>query len=850
VTGNSFDAGTRQNVKKRIADILYLESPPADAVKLAYVASKEPIPDNILYLGDNSDAIHANARSSAVEELTGTRTPVDVSNKNFLITQVFSETTNGTIPLYYKHVLSETTDPSSVRVLDKNLAEVTQDKYLVEMRYEYNEDTGVALSSYEECHVYNSLESSFNQKTGEYEAYFIQYTDASGTTTTLLNNEPAYTEATTEDIWALTLGPKPWKRVYLLSESLSLRLGSDGKFSILYLDDSRVRVDEPAAIDNSLPWFVRVTNGSFTGARSGVDSELVSVSTKYHIPEFSNQAFSPIEPYKRAVRVPVTKVADNLLKLPHKDIVTDNTSLPIDVVMENDGVVQYAITSDPTKAGSQYTDISGSPVVNDLGATVTWSYSDFVGIDGRIGFVASNIKIKDSWDSYAWYTYEENYYELTGLNMNPLFDPDAILQTRAVYLVPESIANDNLGVQEASIQWVKVSTSGVIESCSQDGTGNNININQDVALHDLNGYKISNAVGLHYNWRATTTTSAMRTISPGGRLPLNSTSSFPKTGWARVKDSNNEWRYFDFIEKTSSELVLGQNVPAIIAIPNDSDVELVNFIDEFTVNTSRDLSDELQAYTPFATDNTDFPNVFCGYFVLADLSINQPHSKEDATVIDIRENGGGIIEDLYDEAKQLNAEAQWMSDMTPFDGQLYPGRGAVVVKLPVSIKETFTEEQIERIVEDNIAYGTKPLIRYYGYQPRIELVSSSPIHPMFSFITGHTMMTILWERMGSEFTYDIWMATSTDGPWAKINRTRIVDQTTTYEYIGDYNLYSIYGLEEGRNYAVRITCYDKYYHWWYSYSNYASISGGAGASGNTPTAPFGNSVGLLLTVGS
>jgi len=861
ISGLSHDSRTRQNVKKRLSEILYLEQPPDDAVKLAYVGSTEPTPTSLLFVGDRSDSLHANSRASTVQEYIGTQSPIDAKSKNFVCTQIFAEADNEEIPLYYKHVLPSTINPASVKIFDKNSVEVTQDKYVVEAQLTYDEDVGIPEDPevVEAYYVFNSLEGSFNKSTGEYEVYFIQYTDTTGgdsVTSTLLNNKPAYEQATTSDIWHVTLELKPWKRVYNLDPNLKLTFSESSKFAIRYLQERRLMAEGPLSVDNTSPWFVRVCDGAFINiiGAIGTTGEPINISCKYSIPEFHNQAFIPIEPYKMASRAKCLKVSDNLIIAPDSNIVTDGSFIDtgIDIVIELDGEVLYAITNNDDKINTSYKDINNNVVYDSDGDIITWSDELFVGADGLSGLIGLDTKIQDSWDIYGWYTYEETYYELSSLNMNPLFDTDAHKQTRAVYLVPESSANQNQGIQDVAIQWVKVTPSGVIEAVSQNGDGNNEDISEDVTLTDSDGYSVDGVVGMHYNWAAYTTVSTATTLSAGGTLRVASTSTFPRSGWLRVKDTTGYWRYVDFVDKTTYGLVLGTSIPTSAMVPSGNTVEMVNFVDERTTETSRDATEELEASGCYAT-SSKLPPSFSGYFLLADLAINPPHSSKKAVIIDVRENGGGLIESKYDEAKQINPQAQWYADYGSFDGQTHPGNASVVVKLPISLLESYTKDYLAEVVEDNIAFGIKPLIRYYGYQANIIAAAVQPQHPIFLFInTGNSACTIVWEKEGEEFTYDIWIATDPNGPWFKVNRTRVIDRTYTYtDYLNeDYNYYTIYGLDEARRYCVKVTITDKYDLWWYGYSGYDSINGGYGLTGDAPTPPFGNTVGFQMTIGA
>ena len=122
--------------------------------------------------------------------------------------------------------------------------------------------------------------------------------------------------------------------------------------------------------------------------------------------------------------------------------------------------------------------------------------------------------------------------------------------------------------------------------------------------------------------------------------------------------------------------------------------------------------------------------------------------------------------------------------------------------------------------------GVLPLIQFYGYEP--EIVNILP----FS-----NNILVEWVKSGTEFLYDIWLSESEEGPWVKHNNVLVKD-----DLVRPTNLYIINGLEDLKTYYVKVIMHDRYYQWWYGYSEPDSIEGGLGLIENSPTAPFGNHV--------
>ncbi len=388
---------------------------------------------------------------------------------------------------------------------------------------------------------------------------------------------------------------------------------------------------------------------------------------------------------------------------------------------------------------------------------------------------------------------------------------------------------------------------GVITATNQDGTGGNLNMDLPTRLTSNNyGYRIEGLLGLHYSWVASTRTqlSANMNIELGSEIPVVSTLGFPDSGWIRIRMQHQFGPtappdvpvYMKYISKTDTSFQLSgedgewpEQVGQFVTLPqlvgDDYLVEMVNFIDEYTTGSSRDAADEIISY-PYVDGFAEIPHpsVFAQYFVLSEMTINPSHSINDVSIIDIREDGGGIKTDRYDEAKNTNPEAQWFDGCSQFNGQPYPGNAVSVVKLPYSILDRFTLDNIRSIVSENINYGPVPLIRFYGYQPRVTAVVPT--------LNG---LAVQWEKEGPEFSYQVWYSVSSEGPWILANKTRMVDDP-----VNSVNQYLINGLNPNVQYYTRVTMTDRYYMWWHSYTSYDSIEGGLGLDEDPPSPPFGN----------
>lgn len=109
-------------------------------------------------------------------------------------------------------------------------------------------------------------------------------------------------------------------------------------------------------------------------------------------------------------------------------------------------------------------------------------------------------------------------------------------------------------------------------------------------------------------------------------------------------------------------------------------------------------------------------------------------------------------------------------------------------------------------------------------------------------------LQVTWEKMGEEFTYNIWYARKPEGPWFRHNDNILTDSYGTYIDDGNTNEYIVDGLEDGHNYYVKVTCNDRYNSWWVGYEGGESTGGGYGHDEDAPLPPYYNVVGIKINI--
>lgn len=118
---------------------------------------------------------------------------------------------------------------------------------------------------------------------------------------------------------------------------------------------------------------------------------------------------------------------------------------------------------------------------------------------------------------------------------------------------------------------------------------------------------------------------------------------------------------------------------------------------------------------------------------------------------------------------------------------------------------------------------------------------------------------IKWNKMGEEFTYNIWYSKTEVGPWVKHNNILLTESSLLYRLYGERsieaqylyneeNTYILNGLDDNTEYYVKVTCSDRYNKWWYSYSGVTSIDGGLFDLSSRPSPEWNNTLSFQIEV--
>ncbi len=761
---HSKDFATRRNIKKLVLFPRYQGSVGETETVCGYVGSKEINPSSTLSLIKSEDSIVENSSSKYSGRVIWEGKTGYVSARYLLLTDVIGNYTSATAePFFWKHVLPDADiDPGSVAILDQNLNEVNEESYTA-VRTEARDVSDVIVSgTYESCAVFSNYTNSYNRETGATELYFVRYAVSGSTHYQVLNSESAFTEASLDDVSLVTGQLKTWRKVYIINPGTSFFTITTPQANATYysipLERSRIIVRDPVDRSDEAPWFLNISNGSFSTLRGGLNYI-------YSIPEFAGQSFSPLYPYKVEVDELAEYIRPDIIKVDQSPLKVDAALYTMDILVKNSsGEVLYALTTDISKDGNFYEE-NGERVFRTIeteNAWVTWDVNGIAGWDSEGGFIHLQREYADTRYFYVSYYYEETGYDLTSLNVNPVFDEEFNRQFYVLYIVPVGGDNSNVG-QTVSIQYIKVDRSGRIIEASQDGTGGNIDISTYINVGEQYMY---------YSLNASSSSSASN-LAGQNYIDVSDASGFPASGiltW--VVSGVTYYKPYDTIVENRIYFQSGYTLS--VDVTGSPDFYLHSFI------------------TPYTTASTNAYQ----WLILSEVHSDSSSRVDELSIIDLRVPGGVVKDKYRDDALAIDSRAVWAHpEIVQSRGQIVPGESVVIVKVPYTILieygGTFTKEQVVAIVKErHLAVGVFPVVIFHGAIPEISSIASSS-----------DSISVCWSSEGSDYGYNIYYSSMKNGPWTLVNSSVFSDQIYG-------NSYTISGLSSGIIYYIAIASVD------------------------------------------
>lgn len=671
------DFDVRINIREDFNFLRYGSEFGLQNVGVSFLDSDPINVNNNLIIKDSTSSVPENSPLSFSETIY-TSQNFDIGNAKFLITDVIkTESTGDETPLYYRHDLSTYSSISNIEVLDGDFNPVNNDLFLYA---DEEASLGFARKS-----VYTNLRSDFDSVAQTYTVYYIRFKDDSSGAfiTELLNPKPFYEESTFSTAAtdrAYTVTPTFGNAgvvVHFDSRTYSpTPLSGSHRFSVKVEGDRRVSIVRPADLPATEKWYLRINPGEFF--KNTVDGD-----ARYYVPEYEQQLFSPVAPFKLLVEKEARVITSRLLYLEPKPI----SNLGIDgfylyVIIRNKfGQTVRALTNDPN--ATVYTRPDG--VITN----VFFEKDAIQSIAEEDGFIRLETDIPVDADVYITYRYSEAYLTYRGINVNSTGNPKILNNKIVVYVTPEFSSTLAKTVYHIMVDENDLILDGnqtedflTVEGTSTGGSINTLN-DTSLSVTDIyTGFELEVLSG----------TNAGRKLKITGYVP------------------------------GSKEITVAENFESSMVA--GTKYRINKKLNSYSYEDS--VSSTVFNYDGWLETYLSSPN---HYVVLGDVFAIQTIAPQDISKSDIRIRGGGLKSTSIDDALRLQDEVQWYWDIGYWDGQPYPGMGGILVELPRSIlKEvggSFSREQVLEIVERHMAHGSYPIIKYYDRSTRITDVQPS-----------------------------------------------------------------------------------------------------------------------------
>jgi len=677
------DFDIRINVKEDFNFLRYGSSFGLTNVGVSFIDS-DPInvSDNLI-IKDLTSSVPENSPLKSTEDIYFSQI-LDLPNAKFLITDVFKTTSLGEeIAMYLRHSLDTYAAVSNIEVLDGNFQAVNADLYM------YIDEE--ATLGYPHKSIYTNLNCIFDSQVNRYTLYYIRFKDETtgAFITEILNSKPFYSKT--------TFSTQATDRAYSTSPLFGLSritihfdsktysptpILNSHRFSLNVEGDNRIAVVPPSDLPATDKWYLRINPGEFY--KNTVDGD-----ARYYVPEYEEQLFSPVSPFKLLVEKRARIINSRTLYLEPKPIANLNaTGFYLYIVLRDRfGTTKRALTNDPS--ASIYTTPSG--VITD----VFFEKASIDSVAENDGFIRLSLDIDTDLIAYVSYRYVEDYYLYRGISVNSTINPRVLNNRILVYIKPEFTTFDFSGnpisdsILSKTIFHLLIDESNLILSANEsDGFRTVEGLSTSGNLTTLSDTVNLSSIDVYTDFEI----EILSGPNSGRKLKISSYNTLNKT--------------LTVAEPFESAITAG------IKYRINKKINDYEYLDP--------ISSTLFNYSGWIETYTGSPN---HYVLLSDVFAIQTLAPKNIDVTDIRIRGGGIKKDQIANTLKLQDEVQWYWDVGYWDGQPYPGMGAMIVELPRSIlKEVggdFSKEQVQSIVERHTGNGTYVVIKYYDRSTKI-----------------------------------------------------------------------------------------------------------------------------------
>src|SRR6056300_993072 len=265
-------------VKKPIENFVYKQNVTENRVALTYVESQKMFSDQNIFINNKSIYLKENRVDFLDKEnkfFTIEGKTLNVPYKDIYITNISTiDKNNKEVPLFYVHEIS---GKNISLKIESNIEEFEEKAYKIE---------GFA--------IYHNFENFFDEKSGEYLVYFVEYLNNEGEyKREILQSNNVIRELTWEDVDLNTGLIKEGINGYqVTANTAEYTFAFHESYKYYWVPKETNSINLKKAIGREVEdnWFVEVSSGEFKTIFNG---NLLT----YKVNEYDNQYFRPVKPF-------------------------------------------------------------------------------------------------------------------------------------------------------------------------------------------------------------------------------------------------------------------------------------------------------------------------------------------------------------------------------------------------------------------------------------------------------------------------------------------------------------------------------------------------------------------------
>ena len=424
-------------------------------VPISYIGMQNSSPSNIKIddINEVASGFRRRENSFTVRHSRRVGRSFTASTRDILITDQVIQTPFGNTPVFYTHKIEDASgDLGTIVLRDHLFNEIDPSEWSSILSGEAAANANASV-----VYINHNLHSSFDSEDGSYTIFFLEYTNYEGDRKlVLLDQKPIYRRATIEDGLDVSLRTYTTrKRDDGFSYVILFRRDENGAifngpWYVKVTEDFQLKLHKPLLATPNERWSLSISDGEVFS--SGLVDGDVAIS-HFSIPEYHLQNFNPVEPKKFVKKKECFLLDKNLVALPFRKVLT-GAATPISVLVTNRGLEPkfgFTTSSEADQFWDERLD-EWDPAHREVMYRLSSAEALGVSFSPSTGLMHIPVDMELDDRVFVQAFYEQDRFEYSALNLNPIHNSDLLGNRSLVYVVSEErLATYPAGVAQFAV---------------------------------------------------------------------------------------------------------------------------------------------------------------------------------------------------------------------------------------------------------------------------------------------------------------------------------------------------------------------------------------------------------------